>query len=210
MPWKRQRNSMPAWRGLLIVAAALVFACLGLLASVAVRGHAGGLPRVSVSASPGVPWPGEESDDAAVAQFAAPTVLPDLTGAMHTVPRRGRAQLVNYWATWCGPCRQELPLLAAYAARHQPGDVEVVSIALDSREAAQSLLDAQPLPFPVLIEFPGDNDSSVALGNVNQSLPFSVLIAADGRIVRRHTGSFADAEQLNEWAKAGETATPAL
>ena len=126
---------------------------------------------------------------------------------MHTVPRRGHAQLINYWATWCGPCRQELPLLAAYAARHQAGDVEMVSIALDSREAAQSLLDAQSLPFPVLIEFPGDNDSSVPLGNLSRSLPFSVLVAADGRIVRRHTGSFEDAEQLSAWAKPGDAAT---
>ena len=97
-------------------------------------------------------------------------------------------------------------MLAAYAGRHQPGDAEVVSIALDSREAAQSLLDTQPLPFPVLIEFPGDNDSSVALGNVNLSLPFSVLVAADGRILRRHTGSFQDAEQLNDWANVGVAA----
>lgn len=193
---------MPAWRGLLIVALALVFACLGLLASLAVRGHAGGLPLTSASDSPSASWAGDDPEDAAtLAQFAAPNVLPDLNGAMHTVPRRGHAQLINYWATWCGPCRQELPLLADYAARHRAGDAEVVSIALDSREAAHSLLDAQPLPFPVLIEFPGDNDSSVALGNRSRSLPFSVLVAADGRVLRRHTGSFEDADQLSKWAE---------
>ena len=208
---KRRRNKVSAWRGLLVVAVALVFATLGLLASLAVRGHGGGLALASGSASPAAPWPGDDGEDApTLAQFAAPIALPDLHGAMHTVPRRGRVQLINYWATWCGPCRQELPLLAAYVARHRSGDAEVVSIALDSREAAQSLLDSQPLPFRVLIEFPGDNDSSVALGNRSRSLPFSVLVASDGRVLRRHTGSFADAEQLSDWAKtkSAEAHTP--
>lgn len=197
---------MPAWRGLLIVAVALVFACLGLLASVAVRGHAGGSPSGSAQSLSGVPRSGDDGEEAAtLAQYAAPTALPDLDGVIHTVPRPGRAQMINYWATWCGPCRQELPLLAGYTARHRDGDVEVVSIALDSRNAAQSFLDEQHLPFPVLIEFPGDNDSSVALGNLRRSLPFSVLVAADGRIVRRHTGSFEDADELSAWAQPGGT-----
>jgi len=126
--------------------------------------------------------------------------LVDLSGRTHVLPRPGQALLVNYWAGWCAPCRKEMPLLAAYADSNRAGDVEVIGIALDSRDGAEAFLATTPVPFTTLLETPGERDSSVRLGNSRGVLPFSVLISADGRLLKRHIGPFADDAELASWA----------
>ncbi len=127
--------------------------------------------------------------------------LPGLAGPAMTVPTRGRPVLLNYWASWCGPCLDELPLLSAFAAQQGPGGVQVVGIALDDRAQAEAFVRQRPLGFPSLSEAPGEHDSSVRLGNHRAVLPYSVLIGADGRQLRSHSGAFRDAEDLRNWAE---------
>ena len=188
------------WKpGLLIGLAALLAALLGLAASVAVVGPApllssplggmvsdlipGGDP--SGSLSPGDPVP--------------PWQLPDLEGNLRAVAKPGQATLVNYWASWCAPCREELPLLAALARR--PGNrVQVVAIALDNLADAQGFLAAHPLAMDVRIESPSGTDSSVLLGNRHGVLPFSALIGSDGRLIASKVGAFRSARELDDWA----------
>ncbi|WP_092779192.1 TlpA family protein disulfide reductase [Actinokineospora terrae] len=88
----------------------------------------------------------------------------------------GRPVLVNVWATWCMPCRDELPLLAEYATG--PGAVEVVGIAVQSQDKdALDLLSALGVRFPNLL----DRDGQVQRGlRVPDALPASYLVAADG------------------------------
>ena len=127
--------------------------------------------------------------------------LPGLAGPAMTVPARGRPVLLNYWASWCGPCLDELPLLSAFAAQQGPSGVQVVGIALDDRTQAEAFVRQHPLGFPSLSEAPGEHDSSVRLGNHRGVLPYSVLIGADGRQLRSHSGAFRDAEDLRAWAE---------
>ena len=127
--------------------------------------------------------------------------LPGLAGPALTLPIRGRPVLLNYWASWCGPCLDELPLLSAFASQQGPNGVQVVGIALDDRAQAEAFLRQHPLGFPSLIEAPGEHDSSIRLGNRRSILPYSVLIGADGRQVRRHSGAFRDADDLRSWAE---------
>ena len=194
-------------QALLIFGAALLAACLGLVASVALYGP-GPLLRSELGqgllqrwlAEPGPPGlriaePGDPM---------APIRLADLRGQWRTVPRPGRALLINYWASWCGPCREEMPLLAAYARRQHEGDVDVVGIALDSTAAAQAFLATTPVPFTTLVEAPGERDSSVQLGNRQGVLPFSVLIGADGRLLKRRFGAFDSMEDLSGWAEPAQ------
>ncbi|WP_253831898.1 TlpA family protein disulfide reductase [Actinokineospora globicatena] len=88
----------------------------------------------------------------------------------------GRPVLINVWATWCMPCRDELPLLAEYAAG--PGAVEVVGLAVQSPDKdALDLLAALGVRFPNLL----DRDGQVQRGlRVPDALPASYLVAADG------------------------------
>jgi len=117
---------------------------------------------------------------------------------------RGRPVLVNYWATWCGPCIREMPELDAFAGEQSgPAAVQVVGIALDEAANVQAYLARRPVRYPVLVEAVeyGDSGSSAALGNRVGVLPYSVLLDARGRVVRSKSGPLTAAE-LAAWQAA--------
>lgn len=192
------------WRqGLLVLVAALLAAALGLGASVAMVG-AGPLLSSRLGQIALRAWP-DAGRTASPGQIRigdrVPSItLPDLRGRPHQWPRPGRRQLINYWASWCAPCRKELPLLVDYSRRGRAGDAEVIAIAQDDRDAAMQFLSGQPVPFTVLLEPPGGSDSSARLtGELRGILPFSVLVGADGRLLKQRFGAFRDAQDLEDW-----------
>jgi thiol-disulfide isomerase/thioredoxin len=126
--------------------------------------------------------------------------LTDLEGRPADLPGAGRPRLINYWASWCGPCVRELPLLDAWAHHQGEGGVQVVGIALEPAAASQAFLADRPVGFPIRVEAPGPADSSVQLGNTRGLLPFSVLIGADKRLIALHFGPFPDEASLGAFA----------
>jgi thiol-disulfide isomerase/thioredoxin len=149
-------------------------------------------------------WGGLSGTGAPGLGQAAPLIeLPDLAGRTHRLdPADGRARLINYWASWCPPCVEELPLLDAYARTQGPNGIQVVGIALDDAEPVRAFLARRPVAYLSLLEPPGTSDSSVTLGNTRKVLPFSVLIGEDGRIRRLRVGAFKGADDLRDWAAA--------
>jgi thiol-disulfide isomerase/thioredoxin len=138
---------------------------------------------------------------ARIGELAPALELPDLDGRrQRVVPGDGRPQLINYWATWCGPCVHEMPLLDRYATEQEANGVQVTGIALDQPAAVKAFLARVPVRYRNLIEREGRRDSSVQLGNTRQVLPYSVLLDADGRILRLRAGAFRDAQDLQRWA----------
>lgn len=134
--------------------------------------------------------------------------VPDLTlvelrrGEVQRLPApQGRPRLVNYWASWCGPCREEMPLLDRYAKAQDADGVQVVGIALDSVAEARRFLFEVPVSFALYLETPGPTDSSVMLGNSRGVLPYTVLVDGDGRLLKTHTGPFPDDASLAAWAQ---------
>jgi thiol-disulfide isomerase/thioredoxin len=125
--------------------------------------------------------------------------LPDVSDRKMRLPTPGRPVLINYWASWCGPCLREMPVLGAFAQRNGVNGTQVVGIALDEPRASRAWIASNPQPYPLLLETPSASDSSVTLGNAKGLLPYSVLVGADGRVLATRTGPFTDLADLEEW-----------
>ena len=127
--------------------------------------------------------------------------LPDLDGMPVQFPDRflGRPLLINVWASWCAPCIEEMPELARFAARHADRGPQVVGLALDTHEAVLDFLGNVPVYYPIVLETPGPADASVKLGNTQGLLPYSVLIDANGRVIKQKLGPFKPGE-IENWA----------
>lgn len=112
----------------------------------------------------------------------------------------GRPQLINLWASWCGPCIEEMPELDRFAHQQGSDGVQVVGIALDDADAVRAFLQKIPVRYPILIDAAGPADAGVQLGNVKGVLPYTVLLDAQGRLVKQKIGPFRDGE-IDGWAK---------
>lgn len=169
----------------------------GLIVALAVL--AGGLGLVAGGAFDRAVAP-DGSPIARIGDLAPEIALPDTQGSLRRLSQhRGRPVLVNFWASWCGPCIEEMPLLDDFAADQAANGTQVLGVALDELEPVRDFLQQTPVRYPNLIEAAGRTDSSVKLGNRLAVLPFSALIAADGRVLRLKTGAFRDAEELRAW-----------
>ena len=112
--------------------------------------------------------------------------LPDASGApVRLADLRGQVVLVNFFASWCGPCRQELPILSAMQRRYQKLGFTVLGVNLDAeRAAADALLEELPPSFPVVF----DADSEVAKRYRVSGMPNTAIIDQDGRLRFLHRG----------------------
>ena len=137
----------------------------------------------------------------AVVDFA----LPDTEGVTRKLSDyRGKWVIVNYWATWCGPCLQEIPELDAFHARHKDKDAVVLGVNTEDIELAslREFVDEHFMNYPVLL---GKSEEMSPLGPI-YGLPSTYLISPAGEIVTMHLGTVTG-DALEEFIKS-EIAAP--
>lgn len=120
---------------------------------------------------------------------------PDVAGRVRALSEwQGRALLCNFWATWCAPCREELPILDAAYRQYAAKGLQVVGIAVDTAANVRQFVQTAPLRFPILIADASALDLMRRLGNGSAGLPFSVTLDAAGRLRGRHLGAYTAAQ----------------
>jgi peroxiredoxin len=100
----------------------------------------------------------------------------------------GKTLLINFWATWCGPCRQEMPMLMDLQREFGAQGLQVVGIALDDVQNVRSFVKRYGISYPILVGAADAMATSTAYGNVEGVLPYSVLVDKDGIIRWQYTG----------------------
>ena len=125
----------------------------------------------------------------------------------------GRTTLVNFWASWCAPCLKEMPELQAFADKQSTkaiqsysgeqaaNGIQVAGIALDDAASARAMLDRLGIAYPNLIDTPGPADAGVRLGNPAGVLPYSVLVSAEGRVLKTRIGPFENRQDIERWVQ---------
>jgi len=113
--------------------------------------------------------------------------LPDLDGRPQALSQyRGKPLLVNFWATWCAPCVQEMPELAQLAQRYP--QVQFLGIGIDTADNMREFVKKIPVSYPLVVAGYAGIDLVRALGNAPGGLPFTVLFDADGSVHHRVLG----------------------
>lgn len=108
----------------------------------------------------------------------------------------GKPLLINFWATWCGPCLREIPMLKDLQAARP--DLQIVGIAIDKREPVQTFVMEHGFNYPTLVGESQAWEAAAALGVDVFALPFTVFTSADGALLGVHTGEL-HAEHLAEF-----------
>jgi thiol-disulfide isomerase/thioredoxin len=121
----------------------------------------------------------------AVATPAPDFTLPTRSGSVALAGLRGKVVLVDFWASWCGPCRQSFPWMSALSERDAARGLVVVAIDLDkSREPAEAFLHEFSPPFIVAFDPAGKTAEAYDVA----AMPSSYLVGRDGRLLYSHAG----------------------
>jgi len=119
--------------------------------------------------------------------------LPDLDGNVRKLSDwDGKARLVNFWATWCAPCRREIPLLMSTQAAHAGNNLQIIGIAVDFLEPVQAYAEETDFNYPILIGQEDAMAAAEASGLEFIGMPFTMVVAPGGQLLKTHIGEIVE------------------
>jgi len=161
----------------------------------------GAVAAAATAAGLGAGWWRLRSGDAALGAADALWKLSFATpsgGELAMASLRGRTVLVNFWATWCPPCVEEMPMLDAFAQQQSAKGWQVVGLAIDQPSSVRQFLARTPVRYPIGLAGLDGTDLVRTLGNTSGGLPFTVLLGPDGALRQRRMGKLSRAD-LDAW-----------
>ena len=117
--------------------------------------------------------------------------LPDLSGQQRSISEwQGKTLIINFWATWCPPCRKEIPEFIKLQQELGERGLQFIGIAIEEKASVEEYIDFININYPILIG--GDTGIALAqqMGNIINALPFTIVVDVNGNIVHRHPGEF--------------------
>jgi len=121
--------------------------------------------------------------------------LPDTSGNEQSLAQwRNKVLIVNFWATWCEPCREEVPVLLRAQAKYAANGVQVVGISVDSVDKVRQFANEYRIEYPLVIGSIAVIEVTRRLGNKAAGLPYTVVVDRSGRVVKTHLGAISEAE----------------
>ncbi|MGB7739042.1 MAG: TlpA disulfide reductase family protein [Steroidobacteraceae bacterium] len=170
-------------------------------------------PRATAPAVVETPAPAT-LEPAAAPKLQLAAVIPEFKLAdREGVPRslkddwQGKALIVNFWATWCAPCRREIPLLNKLAADRAGENFQVVGVAIDFRDKVLDYAKQMQIDYPLLIGEQDALDAAAAFGVDAVGLPFTVFTDTGGRVIALHMGELTADEAAIILGAVGEVNT---
>ena len=113
---------------------------------------------------------------------------------------KGRKLVINFWATWCVPCVEEMPLLDAFFQQNAAKDWKVLGLAIDQPSLVKKFLTQRPVSYPILLAGLQGTELSRLLGDEQGGLPFTVVLSEAGQVAFRKMGKL-HPEDLQSWLK---------
>ena len=121
--------------------------------------------------------------------------LPDLDGNVRRLTEwRGNHTLLNFWATWCAPCRREIPLLKSFHDEQGAEGIQVIGIAVDFTEQVLAYAEEAEFNYPVVIGHEEAMAVAESSGIDFIGMPFTMIVAADGELLNAHIGEIVEAD----------------
>ncbi len=138
---------------------------------------------------------GQNSSGATAARQLLALTLPDPKGSAQSLQQwQGKLLVVNFWATWCPPCREEMPGFSRLQSKFAGHGVQFVGIGIDSADKIQKFSVQTPVSYPLLVGSPGLMEIIGQLGNNAGGLPYTVILGRDGSLQKTRLGAWQESD----------------